>query len=323
MAERLARVLFYGDDHLSSKQYGGHVDYPNESLYYYKYIGNLAEQLEATHIIGLGDFTYGRFNTLEYRNEVENELKRQYNLVNGNIWKLKGNHDKASYGMTEYEYYLGKGMFKGTNDGAAKLEIGNVVIDLRDYGHEEPVDLTNNKKHILAVHGYYVFKNSNLQTFNGVAKYLDELSGFYGVDFILAGHIHEEHRLQGYISDGNGNTYPTVVHYLPCLSRPAYHGDKTPTRGCVDYIDIFNDGTYDFNTYEFDLLPIEKSFDIESIAKKKEKKSVELAIDLSDIVKNLTDHKIDVANPEDVIMAQENIPLKYREKAKELYMENL
>ena len=87
--EELARILIYGDIHLSSRNYGGHRDYPNESLSYFKDITRYTEELKATHLIGLGDFTFNRFNTLEYREKVERELNKQFELVSGNRYELK------------------------------------------------------------------------------------------------------------------------------------------------------------------------------------------------------------------------------------------
>lgn len=120
----LATILIYGDIHLNSKNYGGHKDYANESLGYFQKITETAQEIGATHIIGLGDFTFSRFHTLEYRSKVEDELEKQYKLTNGNRFELKGNHDVAGYGMTEYEYYVEKGLLRPSTN----LQIGNVNI---------------------------------------------------------------------------------------------------------------------------------------------------------------------------------------------------
>lgn len=312
MGNLLYRLMISGDDHLSSKNYGGHRDYAQESLDYFIYLRKLAEQYKATHWIGLGDFSYGRFTTLEYRREVEAELDIQNKLLNGRRYVIKGNHDKASYGMTEYEYYLSRGRFKGSE----RLELGNLVIDMRDYGDLSGVDVSDGKKHILLTHGFFTFDNTSLPDY-GVSTKLDNKHDWYGLDWILCGHIHEEHVLEGFISNGNGRTAQSRVHYLPCLSRPSYHREQTPVKGAVDFIDVYDDGNYYINRLEIDLLPLEKSFDIEAINKEAEHKEA-IRIDLSDVVKSLNNHEIAVGNPEDIIMSREDIPLKYRQKAVEL-----
>lgn len=89
----IAKVLISGDDHLKSKHHGQHVDYAKESFYYFKMLGDYCLENEITHWIGLGDLTYGRFNSLEYRDMVEEELNRQNKILNGNRWIIKGNHE--------------------------------------------------------------------------------------------------------------------------------------------------------------------------------------------------------------------------------------
>ena len=305
------RVMFTGDDHLSAKNYGGHYNYPEESLHYFKVLTGFAKEFGVTHWIGLGDFTYGRFGAdLDYRKRVEDELAEQSKVVNGNRWIIKGNHDKASSGMTEYEFYAGR-MFKTSED----LDLGNLIIHMKDYGDTSGVDVSDGKVHVIATHGLFTFKNSNLPNF-GTAVELDDKADWFGIPYIICGHIHEEHILQGYVGNGTG-AYPTIVHYLPCLSRPAYHGEDTPTKGAVSFIDVYEDGSLQYNRHEFDLLPIGQCFNIQKMDSEKEHKE-HISIDLSDITKNLVEKKISAGNPEDVIMGMEDINIKYRKKAVEL-----
>lgn len=77
----LSRILVYGDLHLSSKNYGSHNNYPKESLDILRLITDKASEIQATHIVGLGDFAFGRFHTLEYRTAVEAELESSTKFV--------------------------------------------------------------------------------------------------------------------------------------------------------------------------------------------------------------------------------------------------
>ena len=79
MANVLAKIGIYGDMHLSSKNYGAHRDYPSESLEYFQAITLKTKELGLTYLIGTGDFTYGRFHSLEYRLAIEKELQEQKN----------------------------------------------------------------------------------------------------------------------------------------------------------------------------------------------------------------------------------------------------
>ena len=311
MANIKYRIMFTGDDHLSSKNYGGHYDYPAESLHYFKMLTGLAKEYGATHWIGLGDFTYGRFGAdLTYRKQVEDELAKQLELMHGNRWIIKGNHDKASSGMTEYEFYAGR-LFRTSED----LELDNLIIHMKDYGDLSGINTSDGKVHVLATHGLFTFKNSNLPNF-GASTLLDDKADWFGLPYIICGHIHEEHILQGHIGNGT-NAYPTVVHYLPCLSRPAYHGDDTPTKGAISFIDVYDNSALDYKRQEIELLPLGQCFNIQKMTDEKEH-SDHISIDLSDITKNLVERKISAGNPEDVIMAMDDINLKYRKKAVEL-----
>lgn len=307
MAEIISRVMFTGDDHLSSKNYGGHQDYPKESMYYFKKMHEFAKEYHATHWISLGDFTYGRFGAdLNYRQEVEHELESQLKTMNGNHWMIKGNHDTASNGMTEYEFYAGR-LFKTAED----LEIGNVVLHMRDYGDMTGIDATDGRVHIIVTHGFFSFKGANMNTF-GAALMLDDKADWAGVQYIISGHIHEEHVFKGFIGNGS-NAYPTFLHYLPCNARPAYHREETPTKGAISFLDVYDNGEVQYNRVEFDLLPIQQCFNVEEA--EKADKPVTGGVDLSDIVGSLDSHEIKVGNPEDIIMGMEQVPIRYREKA--------
>ena len=82
----IANVMAYGDIHLWSKNYGAHRNYPEETLYCFEEVVKFAEEHKVTHAIHLGDFSYGRFHTLEYRLAVEDKLARLYAYTNGNSY---------------------------------------------------------------------------------------------------------------------------------------------------------------------------------------------------------------------------------------------
>ena len=68
----LARILVYGDLHLSSKNYGSHNNYPKETLDILRLITDKASEIQATHIVGLGDFADG--STEKLRAEATGRL---------------------------------------------------------------------------------------------------------------------------------------------------------------------------------------------------------------------------------------------------------
>lgn len=311
----LAKILISGDDHLKSKNHGQHINYAEESFNYFKGLGDLCEERGITHWIGLGDLTYGRFNSLEYRDQVEEEFRRQNKILNGNRWIIKGNHDSASYGMTEYEYFLKKGYFKGSQI----LQIGDLNISMVDFGKykDTPVVIEPNKQNIILTHGYFAFKGGKY-TF-GDPVILNDMSQWAGASLIVCGHIHTKAALEGVITDAEGVGHDTKVIYLPCLARPAYMQSGNPEKGEVMQIDVY-EHLIDCNIIELDLLPLEESFNIEKIKEEQAKKEASAGkrVNIQDIVKELSsynDGKYSFANPEDVIMAQTGISDAVKAKA--------
>lgn len=315
----IAKVLVYGDIHLSSKNYGAHRQYPLESLTYFKNITTTAKECGATHIIGVGDFTYGRFSTLEYREAVEKELVKQNKICNGQRYELKGNHDSATYGMTEYEYYINKLLLRP----AANLMLGNLNLSMIDYGKhrkQEIIPIQNDKTNIVVMHDYFKFSDTSIADY-GKALILDSFEPWYGVDYIIGGHIHNHEIFKGKIIK-DGMAYESVVHYLGCPCRPSYRPGHMQDKGQYAIISVYQDGEVEYDIHEFPLWNINESFNLEA-KEEKERHAEQKHVDVSDIVRRLDTHKRVVGEPEEIIMAMDTIDLKYRKKAVELLKESL
>lgn len=313
----LAKILLSGDDHLKSKNHGQHIDYASESFHYFKSLGDFCEENNVTHWIGLGDLTYGRFNSLEYRDQVEEEFQRQNRILNGNRWIIKGNHDSASYGMTEYEYFLKKGYFKGSQI----LQIGNLNLSMVDFGKYNETDVLieddPNKKNIILTHGYFAFKGGKYNF--GEPVILNDMHNWSGAELIICGHIHTKAVLNGVINDATGTGHATTVIYLPCLSRPAYMQAGNPEVGEVMLINVY-EHLIECNIVELKLLPLEESFNLEKIKEEQAKKEAAIGkrVNIKDIVEELSafkDGNLFSQNPEDEIMANKEIPLAVKNKA--------
>lgn len=307
--EALAKILIYGDIHLSDRNYGSHKEYPKESLYYFKNITKVAEEIGATHIIGLGDFTYGRFRTLEYRKEVEDELDKQNSLTGGNRYELKGNHDSATYGMTEYEYYLSSKKLKSS----INLSIGNLNLMMIDYNKHRTKEhkglyVDETKTNIVLMHDFFKFSNTNIADY-GQAYILDNFEPWYGVDYIIGGHIHNHEIFRGKISKDNKVEKETVVHYLGCPCRPSYREGHMQDTGQYVILTVYEDKV-DYDIYEFDLWEIENSFNLGTIEEKVIKR-----VDVSDIVHQLDTHQRVIGEPEEVINAMIDIDITVKNKA--------
>ena len=313
----LARIAIYGDIHLCSKNYGGHRDYPNESLRYFTKITEIAEENQVTHIIGCGDLTFGRFNTLEYRLEVEKLLTRQYQLTNGNRYELQGNHDIASYGKTERDFYIDKGWIKPSEN----LTIGNYNIMMVDYGKTDTtsINIIDSPEYvnIAIAHDYYKFKDTKLPNF-GSAIELDNYDKWYGLDLLICGHVHKQMVFKGNVIKGD-NKHELTVHYPGCATRPAFREGMMDKTGQVVLLTITEDGKLLYDVKEFDLLTLDEAFNLEDRAAKKIKEQEKNEkVDISDVVKQLDARNVSIGDPIDIISSMENVDDKFKSKAIDL-----
>lgn len=323
MAE-LAKILVYGDIHLSSKNYGSHVNYPRETLDILRKITTKAEEIKATHIIGLGDFAYGRFHTLEYRAAVENELEKQLKITGGNRYELKGNHDSAGYGMTEFEYYISKGMLKP----ATNLTIGNCRITMADFGclNKVEANISDGFTNILMAHEFITFKDLPIPNF-GKSIEMDGFTKFFGTDFIVCGHIHSSGLYRGLMlgksADGTSISHDVLLDYLGSMSRPAYYGEDTDKVGHILVLTVMDNGDVEYDRQDVEIPPLEEIFSLSEIQAKKEHAEAKAEekrerLDMSDIVRSLDSHERAMLNPEDFIESLPNIDQRIKNKAIEL-----
>jgi len=313
MSVLLAKYFVTGDDHYSSNNRGNHKDYSYETLYYARKKLDIAKERGITHWISTGDFTYGRFNRLEYRIEVEKILQEQRNLTNGNHYMIKGNHDISNKGMTEYEYYLDKGMFKsGTN-----ITVGNCNINMVDHGKHETTDviIEEGKTNLLFTHGCFTFNTSNyFKNFNPII--LDNFEKWFGIDMIISGHIHTRTIVDGVMYKGNRGK-KLLIDYLPCLSRPEYKNGDNEEIGYVAIVEVYDD-TVKYEVIEFPLLPLEESFALEKMKKDMEHKET-IRINMGNVVSSVNSFDRNIGNPEDIINGKMDVSKEIRDKAIELY----
>ena len=317
MPNVIARVGIYGDIHLSSKNYGAHKDYPRETLDYFSKITEIAEKRQLTHLIGCGDFTFGRFHTVEYRLAVEEQLEKQYKITNGNRYELKGNHDIAGYGKTERDYYVAKGLLKPSEN----LSIGCLNLTMVDYDKtaSTPTNIIDDDSHynFIIAHDYYKFANTQLPNL-GKHIELDSLSQWFGADCLICGHIHKILDFSGYIQK-DGQAHECTVYYLGCMSRPAYREGFMDSIGRVMVITVYDNGSIDAEMETVNLWSLEDAFNLDEKqieASKKQEKAAR--VDISDVVKQLDAHDRNVGNPEDIIQSLVGVDERYKNKAIEL-----
>lgn len=320
MAEEIARVFISGDSHSSNRDIGAHRNYAKESLWCEKKKLSLAKELKATHWIGTGDFTHGRITALEYREEIDAILEERYELTNGNSYEIKGNHDSATYGHTELEYYYGRKLLKPSEN----ITVGNVNFSMVDYGEHNSTQLRIKEGMINVgiAHGFFKFEDTALPPY-GDPVILDYKEDWFGLNFLICGHIHDELRFEGSIrKEVNGQFMgsPLIVHYLPCFERVNYHGENTATHGTVVLIRIYDNGEAKYEPHTVELIPVDEAFNIEKREAQEEHKEM-THVDVSDVADKLDKYERVYGNPEDIIMSKTAIDIRYRMKAVELLKE--
>lgn len=310
----VGKIGIVGDIHLSSKNYGAHRNYPVECMEYFRKITELTDEHKLTHLIGTGDLTYGRFHTLEFRQQVEQELNKQYSLVKGNRYELKGNHDISS-SMTERDFYVHSGLIKPS----ANISIGNVNITMVDYGltNSTEVNETDTGVNVIIAHDFYKFSYSKIANF-GKAIELDTLEKWIGADILICGHVHKIMEFEGYVTKGD-TVHKLQVYYPGCMTRPSYREGYLDEQGQFIIITVYADGEVDINKLDVPLWKVEDSFNLEVKAVEKQKKVQKAErVDISDVVKQLDTHDRSIGNPEDIIEGLDDIEPKYKNKAIEL-----
>jgi hypothetical protein len=214
----------WGDSHLSSKNRAHHIDYASESLLYLRMVTKIAQNCSADVIIGLGDLSYGMFDNLEYRAEVERLLDKQNKLTNGRRYELIGNHDIRADGMSELQFYIKRGLVKPVEsiaDGCINLS----VLNWGELGKRELLLIDENRLNILIMHDYMCFKSNPLGKF-GKGIIIEEHPELYGLDWIIGGHIHDCLSAQGNTKLETGETFPCNLSYPGCMTRTSYFKSK-------------------------------------------------------------------------------------------------
>lgn len=304
----------YGDTHLSSKNYGAHRDYASESLLYYKSVIDIAEEECATHLVCLGDFAQTKFHQLEYRINVEKELERASRLTNGNHYCLQGNHDISTKGIVERDYYINRGLLKGSTS----LDFKDFRVDMIDYGKESKFKLSDVKAmNVVLAHNFFSFKDTAMPCY-GNAIELDNFKQWYGVDLIISGHIHKSGKYSGRIIKDNRAKNVTVFN-LGCPCRMSYEDDMQE-KGNVMFIDYYSDGSVSLFNRTFDLLPLDKSFNLVDRLSKERLNRLK-GVDVSEISQKLDSYDGYTGDPVKIISSMLDIDEKYREKALELLIQ--
>lgn len=308
------KIAVYGDTHVSSKNYGAHRDYAAESLSYYKAVVDIAESEAVDYMCCLGDLTQGRLTTLEYRAAFEKELMRAYNLTQGKHYCLRGNHDIATYGMTERDYYIGRGLLQEPEN----LFFNGLSLYMCNYGEEDSlvIEPKPNTTTVLLTHNYLRFSDTVLPPY-GEPIELDNYTNWYGADLILNGHIHRSSKFSGHIIKDSLAKRTTVMN-VGCPCRMSYESDMQPN-GNVILLTVTYEGLQ-LGQRKFELLPIDEAFNLADREAKENLKRLKRG-ELGLIADTLDNRERFVGDPIAMINAM-RVAQIYKDKAIALLQEN-
>lgn len=317
-------VMIFGDVHLYSKNYGSHVNYPQESIDIFRMLTELAKKYSATHMIGLGDFTMGNIESLRYRSLIEDELYKQNEITNSNRYELRGNHDFSSSNMTDYEYYR---YWRKLIKYADYIDVGNTRIHLVSYGDESKNLEMGDKYNIVCAHNYLRFEDTAMADFYGNSYIkLDDKYDWFGIDCLFCGHIHEEHEFSGlmYSDITKSNCKEVAVYYPGCPTRPGYK-KNLDNQGHAVILHIDENTEPKIEIVDFDLKPAEEIFTVSETNMRDVVKIMnqQESINIDDITDSLCKYNNKFGSIIDAIDSIEGFSQQAKDKAKSLYMQVL
>ena len=185
------RVLVIGDLHISDRYNGKHKDYLENCFDVLNMITESIKEKEVTHLIALGDWIGIGLNEKNLRKRetllrVIQVLQEWNKLTNNNVYSLRGNHDIGSK-LTDFDMFVELGLLKNVR----QLDINIARFHMFDYGEEtRRIDVDENMYNIGLFHTNLLIEGETTWYRGGVGTELSTLENLYGVDFAIAGHIH-------------------------------------------------------------------------------------------------------------------------------------
>lgn len=199
------KIHIYGDMHLSCVYEGQHRSYTTEC---YKNMDNILKKVKkdkASAVIFLGDVIGVNERNIKDRQfllRVYLFFKTLNDLTGGNVYAVKGNHDKGDF--SDFDFFLGMGLIKNPNyidyHGCSEKEYneGNrdsleVRFHFVNYGEENrelTMSVDEGYSNVVLGHADYLIDGvTNWYQHKGGVQ-LARLSNFKGVDLVISGHIH-------------------------------------------------------------------------------------------------------------------------------------
>lgn len=199
------KVLIFGDLHISCVYEGQHHDYIMEC---YKNMDNIlrkTKESRASAVFLLGDVIGVNERNIRDRQFLLRVLlffKSLNEITGGNVYSVKGNHDKGDF--SDFDLLVGMGLLKNPDyvdyfrcsekeyDSCEDSPL-EVRFHFVNYGEEERklhIDEEEGASNVVLGHADYIIDGvTNWYQHKGGVN-LSRLSNFEGVDLVISGHIH-------------------------------------------------------------------------------------------------------------------------------------
>ena len=291
------KLCIFGDMHLSSTYTGTHKDYMSECYYTMSKIIDIVKGSTPSAVFFLGDVIGVNERNLKDRKFLMDVILFFHKLntyTGGNVFSVKGNHDKGAF--SDFDLFVGLGLIKNPDyvDYYNTAEIAkDLNLEVRfhfvNYGEEgrklmipEEKDYSNV---VLGHNDYLIDGVTNWYQHKG-GVHISRLNNFIGVDMIISGHIHNPSS-EVYSTFIGGNEDNEIALFYP--GSPARTSERY--NDCW-YVTFYYDG--ESTQYDVELLGLKPADEVfyEKVELLDENDSDVDSMSLTNIVKEIIEGRI-------------------------------
>lgn len=217
----MSKVLFIGDLHITDNYVSTHIDYWKECTDFIVRITDEIKTKNITHLIFTGDLVGLREKNFKQRDSLMffmMALKRWNELTNGNVYSVIGNHDIGGK-TTDFDLFENVGLIQTSRTlGHNYVDIDNLRVHLINFGEEYAPITLGAGDNIAVTHADIQVTGKTTWWYPSQVRFeLDSMTHWKGIEFIVAGHIHNP-SARMVSTDIEGKNCDIV--YLGCPLRP-------------------------------------------------------------------------------------------------------
>lgn len=297
------KIHIYGDLHLSCVYEGQHKEYTYECYMNMDNILKKVKEEKPSTVIFLGDIIGVNERNIRDRQfflRVFLFFKTLNELTNGNVYSVKGNHDKGDF--SDFDFLIGAGVLKNPDyldyygcteeefdSEYSKPEIRFHFVNYGEENRELKIFKDEETSNVVLGHADYIVDGvTNWYQHKGGVN-LSRLTNFIGVDMVVSGHIHNPS--DEVITTVIRGEHTISLFYLGSPARTAERFDD-----CWYMIFEFDGSSTQYEAELFGLEPADKVFypkdeiiDEETLSETEQKRQTE---ELNNIVKEIMEGRM-------------------------------